>query len=194
MNSSRCRSQTRSALTQIVSCRHLMSLTDRLSRLAKTQTEEDSMMSFKAMTLEEMGQTPITFGKAHVGKNFMEIWTVEKQWLMWFTKTYASSSKTDHMKLLHYTELMVSQAETEAESDQQQMPLMQPHPKPKAKGKASNPTGIPMPEMFEAEPWMESELVYVPPSLQQEELTVLQDRMSSLEGAMTEILNHLRQG
>ena len=40
---------------------------------------------------------------------------------MWFTKTYASSNKTDHMKLLHYTELMVSQAETEAESDQQQM-------------------------------------------------------------------------
>ena len=95
MNSSRCRSQTRSVLTQIVSCRHLMSLTDRLSRLAKTQTEEDSMMSFKAMSLEEMGQTPITFGKAHVGKNFMEIWTVEKQWLKPPRTFGASETLTD---------------------------------------------------------------------------------------------------
>ena len=56
-----------------------MSLTERLSRLEQDQGEADAMSAFKEMTLEEMGHVPVTFGKTHMGKSFMEIWTLEEE-------------------------------------------------------------------------------------------------------------------
>ena len=171
-----------------------MSLTERLSRLEQDQGEADAMSAFKEMTLEEMGHVPITFGKAHVGKSFMEIWTLEKKWLMWFIRTYQTSTKPEHMKLVIYTERMVEQAEQESQSSHRQMPVTQPRPKPKAKTQALTPVETPVPEVINEEPWMESDLIYVPPSVHQEEINQLQSRMANLEGALHEILSHIRQG
>jgi hypothetical protein len=194
ITSSRQVTQTRRNLT----CPDLsllnMSLTERLSRLEQDQGEADAMSAFKEMTLEEMGHVPITFGKAHVGKNFMEIWTLEKKWLMWFIRTYQTSTKPEHMKLVIYTERMVEQAEQESQSSHRQMPVTQPRPKPKAKTQALTPVETPVPEVINEEPWMESDLIYVPPSVHQEEINQLQSRMANLEGALHEILSHIRQG
>jgi hypothetical protein len=74
------------------------------------------------------------------------------------------------------------------------MPVTQPRPKPKAKTQVLTSVETSVPEVINEEPWMESDMIYVPPSVHQEEINQLQSRMANLEGALHEILSHIRQG
>ena len=172
-----------------------MSLADRLMKVSPGQETAGSLEVFKGMSLEEMDQYPVTFGKTHLGKAYIEIWTSQVKWLQWFTKTYEGSTKTEHLKLLHYTTLMIERAELEGEKDAQQMPMI------KAKAKAKSKTMPMQVRLPESDPedddvWLAAEMAsqpsYAVDPVMQENVNALQGRMTHMENALGEILSHLR--
>ena len=186
---------TRCVVIHPASTPAIMSLADRLSRV-QTTFGEDGLESFKRKSLEEMHAEPITFGRAHLGKTFLEVWTNEPRWLKWFLKTYESSSKTDHLRLIHYCSVMIERIELEAslpEMEPEQMPVVpKAKPKPKARpatqiGSMEPPAEFPRSDEEDLESWGA-----VPPIETDENISALQQRMLHMENAMTEVLSHLR--
>ena len=124
-----------------------MSLASRLDRVL-SQGSPESVESFRTLTVVEMGETKITFGRAHVGRTYEEMWRSEKGWIRWFAKTYASSQKEEHQKLLIYIETMVNQHETLYDMNPVTAPetnqeVIRPRPKgqPKSKGSSQSCPG-----------------------------------------------------
>ena len=177
-----------------------MSLADRLSRGCLPAGTGDSLDTFKALSPERMDATPISFGKAHLGKTYRQMWDQEIHWVQWFVRTFESSGKLEHQKLIHYVTMMVERMELETESEFRQLP----QPKVKAKAKSMPAHTVPLNPKAEEEEeaWMESMPLYVPMNvntenihaLQQhtENIHALQHRMSGVENAVGEILNLLR--
>ena len=167
-----------------------MSLSERLSRLSSSKGDPEEMEKFKMLSLEEMGSSPITFGKAHLGRPYAEIWNQEAKWLQWFVRTYETSQKIDHMKLLHYVTLMIERSETETPTEPSQMPVPRPKPKPK-----SQPAQM-VSEISDGEEdtWLEMQNppTYSLTAMESENIIALQTRMNHLEGAVSEILGLLR--
>ena len=177
-----------------------MSLADRLSRGCLPAGTGDSLDTFKALSPEQMDATPISFGKAHLGKTYRQMWDQEVHCVQWFVRTFESSGKLEHQKLIHYVTMMVERMELETESEFRQVP----QPKVKAKAKSMPAHTVPLNPKTEEEEeaWMESMPLYVPMNvntenihaLQQhtENIHALQHRMSGVENAVGEILNLLR--
>jgi len=167
-----------------------MSLSERLSRLSSSKGDSEEMEKFKMLSLEEMGSSPITFGKAHLGRPYAEIWNQEAKWLQWFVRTYETSQKIDHMKLLHYVTLMIERSETETPTEPSQMPVPRTKPKPK-----SQPAQM-VSEISDGEEdtWLEMQNppTYSLTAMESENIIALQTRMNHLEGAVSEILGLLR--
>ncbi|CAL1163657.1 unnamed protein product, partial [Cladocopium goreaui] len=163
-----------------------MSLSERLSRLSSSKGDPEEMEKFKMLSLEEMGSSPITFGKAHLGRPYAEIWNQEAKWLQWFVRTYETSQKIDHMKLLHYVTLMIERSETETPTEPSQMPVPRTKPKPK-----SQPAQM-VSEISDGEEdtWLEMQNppTYSLTAMESENIIALQTRMNHLEGAVSEIL------
>ena len=184
-----------------------MSLSNRLDRMLSSNTAAD-LDQFRQMTVQEMGQAKVTFGKTHMGRTFSEVWTEERTWVKWFTKAYQDSQKAEHQKFLIYVDKMVSEHEQtlglpQMETSRQE--IVQPRCKtaPKAKA-ASRPA--------QSAPWMETVSdfgtdtwdVMDPESLveggtlisheehNQQNIEDLQQRMMHVEGALMEILNQVR--
>ena len=146
--------------------------------------------TFKEMSLEEMGLTQVAFGKAQMGKTYVEVWESESSWLRWFVKTYESSNKVEHQKLIWYTQLRIERAELEMESaapmTSSQMPLMPLSAKAKAHPRSTAQVLLedtPAPEY-----WEETEVNMAT----NEHVQVLQQRMTNMENAMQEILSAVR--
>ena len=76
-----------------------MSLIERLQKVSQNHENEEFVETFKSKPLEDMGQYPVTFGKTHLGKPYIEVWTSQMPWLKWFIKTYEKSTKVEHQKL-----------------------------------------------------------------------------------------------
>ena len=165
-----------------------MSLAHRLDRAMKNQAE-DGLKDFQALSAVEMGETCLAFGKAHAGRRFSEIWELEQGWVNWFVKTYSNSSKIEHRKMLIYVERKVEEIEhlnqMEPLTNPSSQAILQPKSKASAKARAnprppwelaSNTSGI-------SDPW----------DAVDETVEALQGRMMSVENALTEIMNHLRQ-
>ena len=184
-----------------------MSLSSRLDRVL-SQGNPESVESFRTLAAAEMGESKVTFGRAHVGRTNEEMWRSEKGWIRWFAKTYASSQKEEHQKLLIYIETMVNQHETlydmtpmTARETNQEVIRPRPKGQPKSKAAASPAQVMPMTsEIFEeGEAWEPWDVMYndVPTaamiSPQQEMIDALQSRVLNVENALTEILNHVRQ-
>ena len=167
-----------------------MSLSERLCRLSCSKGDPEELEKFKKLSLEEMGSSPITFGKAHLGRPYAEIWNQEAKWLQWFVRTYETSQKIDHMKLLHYVTLMIERSETETLTEPSQMPVPRPKPKPK-----SRPAQM-VSEISDEEEdtWLEMQNppTYSLTAMESENIIALQTRMNHLEGAVSEILGLLR--
>ena len=184
-----------------------MSLASRLDRVL-SQGSPESVESFRTLTVVEMGETKITFGRAHVGRTYEEMWRSEKGWMRWFAKTYASSQKEEHQKLLIYIDAMVNQHETLYDMNPVTAPetnqeVIRPRPKGQPKSKAAaNPAQVmsmTSESVEEGELWDPWDVMYhdVPTaamiSPQQEMIDALQSRVLNVENALTEILNHVRQ-
>ena len=66
-----------------------MCLSNRLDRVL-AQGSGESVEAFRQLSVEEMGQHKVTFGKSHIGKtyaDYAEMWQQEKGWIRWFSKT-----------------------------------------------------------------------------------------------------------
>ena len=90
-----------------------MSLSSRIDRVL--QGNPEGLEAFQQLSLAEMAETRVTFGKTHVGKTYEELWNQEKGWIKWFCKTYQDSTKEEHRKLLIYVEKKVERLELEHE-------------------------------------------------------------------------------
>ena len=62
------------------------------------------------MTLVELRQEKVTFGKAHLGKTFEDL-ARDTKYLTWFTETFRHSRKVEHVKLLRFVQLHLEQLE-----------------------------------------------------------------------------------
>eukprot|EP00435_Cladocopium_sp_Y103_P003257 s1712_g1.t1 len=174
-----------------------MSLADRLSKVCQSQDVEESLDAFKAKSLEAMGAYPVTFGKTHLGKSYIEIWSSQSKWLQWFIKTYEQSTKIEHQKLLHFTTLMIERAELEQTQEIHQMPVAKAKAVPKAKIMPM-PAGMSEIDLEEGDDdvWLTAEMAnqpnYAATPVMEENMNALQGRMDHMESALGEILNHLR--
>eukprot|EP00435_Cladocopium_sp_Y103_P042518 s19_g11.t1 len=178
-----------------------MSLASRLDRVM-AQGSSESLEAFKKLSIAEMGEHKVTFGKTHCGKTYSHMWQAEKGWVRWFSKTYGTSDKEEHRKMLVFIEAMIAQHEEfyemepipEAEKQQVVAPKAKMMPKSKA---------APMPAMSvatdvseEVEPWdpwdvmgppdQSMPMTYTP---QQEIIDALQCRVLTVENALNEILS-----
>ena len=159
-------------------------LADRLRRLSVTEKHSEAEINMvMGMTLEELQQEKVTFGKAHVGKTFAEI-ALETKYLTWFTETFRHSRKIEHVKLLRFVQLHLEQIETAPPAPS----LTTMRPKAKAKMPPSAPLQpIDLELEEEGDSWdpihEESEMMNLR----------LQDRMNQMEVVMQEVLGHLRR-
>ena len=172
------------------------------------QTSPDGVAAFEQKTLEEMCNCRIAFGKAHVGKSYLEMWETEKGWMKWFIRTYSDSHREEHRKLIIYVEKMVQQLEIDnglptLEETETQQGIVQPRckvlPKAKASAYMTNQAHLDaMTVMSEDpnDPWDVMEQIHtVPVTMQyQEDMNAMQNRVLAVENALTEILSLLRPG
>lgn len=97
----------------------MASLADRLATLqqlgGRTQKKAEVDFSvFENMSLEELEQQEVSFGKTHVGKSFKQVWDHEQRWILTFSKTWGDSQKLEHRIFLLFVQRMVEQCESEA--------------------------------------------------------------------------------
>lgn len=146
------------------------------------------------MSLSELSDCVVTFGKTHVGKTYQEL-TKLPQYLTWFAATYKDSKKSEHIKLLRFIQLHVE--DMEADQKKKGYPKAtktptkstkgQPSPKPK-----TAPSKVEAPESdFSEEPW--DEVNYEMPPTMPQDMMALQNRMAEVEVATQQILLHLSQ-
>ena len=88
--------------------------TQRLSRVQASVVNASELEPIGHLSLAELKATPMTFGKAHLGKTYEEIWVSEPQWIKWLMGHYSTSSKTDHRKMIRFIQLKMEESETEA--------------------------------------------------------------------------------
>eukprot|EP00435_Cladocopium_sp_Y103_P029940 s3413_g7.t1 len=84
--------------------------TQRLMRLQALMppAAEESVDHF---TLEDLKATPMSFGKAHVGRSFETIWSGHPDWIKWFLRHYKTSPKFEHKKMIRFIQLRIEEAE-----------------------------------------------------------------------------------
>ena len=153
-------------------------LSARLARVLGEEKKEearDQFEAFKLLSLDEMGQTKIDFGSAHLGRTYSEMWEKEAKYVKWFQASYHSSNKVNHQKFIHYISLRVTYAEHQLglnSQDPQPSPSQRPlHPAIKSKAKQD------LADLAEDESW---------------ELAAMDTRLQTIEGAMQEVIAHLR--
>jgi hypothetical protein len=183
-----------------------MSLSSRFDRIM-AKTSDDSLDLFQQLTTQEMGAAKVTFGKAHMGRTFMEMWLEEQSWIKWFIRTYSDSQKVEHRKFLIFAEKMISIHEQEhnlppMESMEQGVVLPRCKGQPKAKASAamapfmsmetSSNIGTEQWDVMDPEDLLAHNArgLYEDPHL--ESIEALQARMLHVESALMEILQHVR--
>ena len=180
-----------------------MSLSSRLERVMASSPKED-IEEFRQLDLETMSQHRITFGKTHVGKTFAEMWEGEKTWMKWFAKTYQASPKIEHQKVLIYLEKILDQYEhthgmVPLKNPEDLQGVVLPRHKCMPKSRAMPAHQVPVEETAEEEadpsdPWDVMDFTTMQQTYATEAVEDLQSRVQTMEGALNEILAHLRKG
>ncbi|CAE7196797.1 unnamed protein product, partial [Symbiodinium sp. CCMP2456] len=168
-----------------------LSLSVRFSRLqdpTSTLTQEQ----VETMPLEQLGQCKIMFGKAMKGRLFVDAVQHETDWVRWMLDHMSSSTKAEHVAFLTYVRRHVEEAE-KVESD-----LVRPEgaTASEALGAKAVPKSRSQPRP-EAEVWdliQEDESLgsHGPDPILQEQVTMLGERLSQMEGMMQQLIHHLR--
>ena len=177
-------------------------LVDRLKKLQVSQPE--ALPDLSRMSMEEMDQMKVEFGTKHAGRTFLEVWSLDQAWVMWFLKHYQTSTKGVHRTFIRYIELKIERAELE----DQVIPVKEPQPE-LTKGANSGVPGksslMAMPKS-KASPWFLPEVaemddasvwdteVASQASIQMEppgSNASMENRMQQMEGAIQAILHHL---
>lgn len=156
-------------------------MTDWTKRLQRVQSEMPNREteSVDHMTLEMLQAEKVQFGKAHQGKTYTEVWESAPDWIKWFLGHYQDSQNVEHKKVIRFIKLKIEAMESGEAGAPSQLPVQ---PKSKAAPKSltarfkSRPA--PHPDAFPEEPI-------------NTEMATMQERMTSLELALNQILVHL---
>ena len=168
-----------------------LTMSDWTQRLAKVQASlpQEESEDVSHLTIEELKSEVMTFGKAHRGRTFEQVWNTSPEWTQWFLQHYQNSGKTSHKKMVRYIKLKIEEVETNPEIGRQNPVMPKSHAAPKAMISRPKAKAQPGPQMAHAgseprpdEPWMPSEDANV---------QNLQERMGMVENALQQILMHL---
>eukprot|EP00435_Cladocopium_sp_Y103_P042514 s2392_g11.t1 len=89
-----------------LSCHIMSSISQKLQTYREGQKKDDSKMELakiKEMSLEQLSQEKVTFGKAKLGQEFPKAFE-DSTWTDWFVQTYESSTKPSHQMFIQYVE------------------------------------------------------------------------------------------
>eukprot|EP00434_Breviolum_minutum_P027646 symbB.v1.2.024453.t1/scaffold2319.1/size82456/2 len=170
-------------------------------RLQQVQTKvNEPLPDFSKMSLAELENEPITFGTAHKGQSYQEVWHSDQAWILWFTQHYGQSKKASHRQFLHFVELMVERAELTQEA----VPVYEPNKhlppaskdsgKPYPKGKCMAKPSIPpagSDETEEDDIPSQFDMVEFPNEPVNATIGHLESRMLNLENALSQVIHHL---
>lgn len=159
----------------------------------KTSDGQIEITKIKAMTLEQLSQEKISFGKAKLGQSFPKVFQ-DHAWTDWFVQTYEKSTKPAHQMYIQYVEKCLNQ-EIEKE--------FKPIPRktiPKETSKNAEAEAESWDQISETDMTQEFEMAGVGKLIQVEDqvtsLTLqnqnLASRMTQIEMSMQELLHHVR--
>lgn len=165
-------------------------MSDVLQRL-ETIRNSYSEAQVQKLSLKDLENLKVSFGKAHLGKTYLQVWNEEQKWLMWFLRTYGESPKACHQTLVHYARLKTCELEEDLAFDPKlichhpvvtcaQSPVT---PKPKSsmvKGASSSEIKEESWEMAESQAETVGELAM--------EMQTLSSRMDQMEMVIQQIL------
>lgn len=181
-------------------------MSDLLQRLKNAQAQVDAPLpSLSHLSLAQLDEYEINFGKTHVGKTYKTMWETEQSWIHWFLSHYRNSQKGDHRTFLRYVELMIERAELTGQpvlvtpSPQVTKPKNVPTGKgsgkayPKSKAKAQ-PVELPsVEELLDPSELLEDmESIEIIPA-QSPDVSHLEQRMLHLENALSRVIHHLEE-
>ena len=143
-----------------------------------------------------MGQAKIDFCSAHFGRCFSEMW--EKDYVQWFQANYHTSTRVNHQKFIHYISQRVTYAEHQMglnNQGPQPSPSQRPlHPAINSKAKAKpiwEVTSQDLADLAEDESWEPTQELEIQPEIYTE-MATMDSCLQTIEGAMQEIIAHLR--
>lgn len=88
-------------------------LADRFKKVRGQEKEEDTLTRLNAMSLQQLQELPIRFGKAKVGTPFHEVVHNDPGYCQWFLGLYGDSKDPKHMEFVHYLRLYIERMELE---------------------------------------------------------------------------------
>ena len=167
-------------------------LADRLRRLSLglETDQEEQLNQIMEMSYEELSSKCMDFGKAHLGKSFLDM-TKETRYMTWFAETYQGSRKPQHVRFMRFIQLHVEKLEAEKNSSSRPT-TMATQSKAKAKAKMLR-VNLPENPWDESEEEMEmpTEASWDMPHGSQIELNEMQNRMGEVENVLQQVLNLL---
>ena len=183
----------------------MTSLAQRLLNVQKPA--EESHPDISHLSLGQLREQKIAFGKAHQGKTFNQMWKEEQGWVTWFVQRFAQSTKAEHRIFLRYVELEIERAELSGDqvpvrNQQETNKLINMADTPPqssqlgnvAKAKAK-PMIRPTPETpvwdLEEDPDLFEMIPTDTGVVQNQQIEHLETRMLNVEGMLNNILQHL---
>lgn len=174
-------------------------LANRLRQLSLTETpEKDKVEYIMNLTYAELKEYPVDFGKAHLGKKFINLMT-DTKYVTWFAETYKHSQKPTHLRFLRFISLHLDQLEKSTDKTRAKlgarskaMPKNRPAPSMGVLPDNDNfPAVDPITDQWsEAEDFEEEAWSQVPED-NNLELLQMQDRLHQMENVMAQVLDHL---
>jgi hypothetical protein len=167
---------------------------------AQAQIPAADQETLDGLRLIDIKDTPVTFGKAHLGKTHEEVWRSDPEWVKWFMSHYQKSTRTEHRLMIKFIQLKVEESEAGEATNPQACAKPKGLPKSlAAKAKSmpspSNHWQLPVEPEIEAFEMMTEGLM--PPYIDNTELSenvhALQERMLNLENAMQRMIALMSQ-
>lgn len=93
----------------------MASLAARLKNIQTPVATEEDTNDFSQLTMAQLDDMEMNFGKTHLGKKFLTMWMEEQQWISWFSSRYANSRDPKHRLMIHYITRKVERAEMTGE-------------------------------------------------------------------------------
>jgi len=185
----------------------MSSLAARLQQIQLPASEMRPDMTH--LSLDQLRNQKITFGRTHTGRSFQHMWDNEQGWITWFVQRYSESTKAEHLIFLRYVELEVEHAELTGTqvpvinlkdiekvmttTNSQTVTLPTPRTQvPKAKAK-SMPMNLPEVNVWgeEEDPELFAVIQSEPNATTQSSITNLENRILGIENALAAIMQHI---
>ena len=162
----------------------------RFQQAIRATTDRTAKEEYMHMTMEQLGHQQITFGKEKKGQHYSEVVRNDPRYVAWFISTYQNSDKPAHQKFIRYVKLYTEDLERRNQSTagkntatpgtaskSKAAPRPSADPDPQEKTPLSSPATTPRSEAWE---------------LLREETVHQNDRITQIEGALTQIVTQLQ--